>query len=57
MIIVGAEDLGTPVAASEAMRDRIPNSQLVVLESAAHLSNIEQAEAFSTALLDFLNAQ
>ena len=57
IIIVGEEDTGTPVSASEAMKERIPNSQLVVLEQAAHLSNIEQTEAFNTALVGFLNSQ
>ena len=55
IIIVGEEDTGTPVSASKAMKERIPNSQLVVLEQAAHLSNIEQAEAFNDALISFLN--
>ncbi len=57
MIIVGAQDMGTPVAASEAMREQIANSQLVVLDDAAHLANIEQADGFNAALLGFLNAQ
>ena len=57
MIIVGAEDMGTPVAASEAMHARIPNSQLEILPQAAHLANVEQPELFSRALLGFLNAQ
>jgi 3-oxoadipate enol-lactonase len=54
LIIVGEEDSGTPVAASEAIHERIPNSSLVVLPSAAHLSNVEQPEAFRRALIDFL---
>jgi 3-oxoadipate enol-lactonase len=54
LIIVGKEDLGTPVAASEAMHDRIPDSRLVVLPSAAHFSNVEQAQAFNNALMGFL---
>jgi 3-oxoadipate enol-lactonase len=54
LIIVGEEDPGTPVAASEAMHERIPDSRLVVLASAAHLSNVEQAEAFNSALMGFL---
>ncbi|MBI4775230.1 MAG: 3-oxoadipate enol-lactonase [Deltaproteobacteria bacterium] len=54
LIVVGADDPGTPVAASEAMHERIPDSILVVLPSAAHLSNIEQAGAFNTTLMDFL---
>ena len=57
MIIVGADDMGTPVSASEAMRAEIPGAQLMVLEDAAHLSNIEQADAFNAALMGFLNAQ
>jgi 3-oxoadipate enol-lactonase len=54
LIMVGEDDPGTPVAASEAMHERIPGSRLMVLHSAAHLSNIEQAEAFNGALMGFL---
>ncbi len=54
LIIVGEKDPGTPVAASEAMQRRILNSRLVVLPSAAHLSNVEQSQAFNKTLLDFL---
>jgi len=54
LIVVGEDDPGTPVAASAAMHERIQNSKMVVLPAAAHLSNIEQAEAFNTALLGFL---
>ncbi len=54
LIMVGEEDPGTPVAASEAMHTRISGSRLVILPSARHLSNIEQAGAFNTALMQFL---
>jgi 3-oxoadipate enol-lactonase len=54
LLIVGEDDPGTPVAASRVIRDRIPGSELVVLESAAHLSNLEQPEAFTRALTRFL---
>jgi len=54
LIMVGEEDPGTPVAAAEAMHQRIAGSQLVVLSSAAHLSNVEQAKAYNTALINFL---
>jgi 3-oxoadipate enol-lactonase len=57
LIMVGEEDPGTPVAASEAMHGRISGSKLVILPSARHLSNIEQAEAFNNALMDFLTQQ
>jgi len=54
LIIVGEEDPATPVAASEAIHERMPNSRLVVLPSAAHLSNVEQPDAFNRALIGFL---
>ncbi len=54
LIIVGAEDAGTPVAASRTIHERIRGSELVILPSASHLSNIEQLEAFNRALLGFL---
>ncbi len=54
LIIVGANDMGTPVALSERMREQIRGSELVVLEAAAHLSNVEQAERFNEAVTGFL---
>ncbi len=54
LIIVGEEDPGMPVSAAEAMHARIRNSKLVVIPSARHLSNVEQPEAFSSALVKFL---
>ncbi len=57
LIIVGEEDPGTPVEASEAMHARIKGSRLVVLPNAAHLSNIEQAAEFNKVLIDFLTTQ
>jgi 3-oxoadipate enol-lactonase len=54
LILVGEDDPGTPVSASKAMHGRIAGSTLAVLPSARHLSNVEQPEAFNTALLKFL---
>ncbi len=54
LIMVGADDPGTPVEASEAMQARIKGSNLVVIPEAAHLSNIEQSEIFSTNLMAHL---
>jgi 3-oxoadipate enol-lactonase len=54
LIIVGEDDPGTPVAASQVIHEKIKGSELVILKSAAHLSNIEQAEAFNKAVLNFL---
>lgn len=57
LIMVGEMDPGTPVAASEAMHERISGSQFIVIPSAAHLSNVEQAGVFNRALVGFLQEQ
>ena len=54
LIVVGEEDPGTPVSAARAMQERMVDSKLVILRGARHLSNVEQAEAFSRAVLEFL---
>ncbi|MCX8118788.1 MAG: 3-oxoadipate enol-lactonase [Desulfobacterota bacterium] len=54
LILVGQDDPATPVAASQAIHERIRGSKLVVLPSCRHLSNVEQAEAFNHHLLEFL---
>lgn len=54
LLMVGAEDTATPVSASEEMNTRLPNSELIILEKASHISNVEQAKAFNTALGQFL---
>ncbi len=54
LIVVGEDDPGTPVAASQAIQSRIPHSRLIILKSARHFSNVEQPEAFNAALLKFL---
>jgi 3-oxoadipate enol-lactonase len=53
-IIVGEQDVGTPVAMSRAIHGAIPGSKLVIIPSASHLSNLEQPEIFNKALLGFL---
>ncbi len=54
LIVVGEEDQGTPVSASQAIHERIAGSRLEVIPSASHLCNIEQAAEFNRLLLDFL---
>ncbi|MGB9627725.1 MAG: 3-oxoadipate enol-lactonase [Thermodesulfobacteriota bacterium] len=56
LIMVGEEDPGTPISASEAMHQRIPNSKLTIIPSARHLSNVEQPEVFNTNLMKFLKS-
>jgi 3-oxoadipate enol-lactonase len=54
LIIVGEEDILTPPALSETMHRAISGSELVTIPRAGHLSNLEQPEAFNSALARFL---
>jgi 3-oxoadipate enol-lactonase len=54
LVVAGAEDIGAPVAMSEAMAARIPAAEIVVIERASHLSVVEQPEAFAQAVGRFL---
>ncbi len=49
-----AQDMGTPPAMSELIHQHRPASSYVVLKNAAHISNIEQAQAFTDAVMKFL---
>ena len=53
-VMVGAHDTGTPVAMARVIYHALPATELVIVPSAAHLLNIEQAQAFNGALLSFL---
>jgi 3-oxoadipate enol-lactonase len=55
--IVGEDDPGTPVAAHKVIQEKIAGAKLEILKSAAHLSNMEQPEAFNRALTSFLFSQ
>ncbi|PTM42426.1 3-oxoadipate enol-lactonase [Bosea sp. 124] len=53
LVIIGTVDPATPPAAGHLIAEAIPGSRTVELD-AAHLSNLEQPEAFTGAVLDFL---
>ena len=53
LVIAGTHDLATSAADGRAVADAIPGAEYVELP-AAHLSNIERAEAFTEVLLKFL---
>ena len=55
-VIVGAQDPATPVAAAEVLAQGIPSADLVVVDGAAHLANLEQPTPFTEAILEFLGA-
>src|SRR5262249_38885065 len=54
VVIVGEDDPGTPVAASRVIAENVKGARLEIIPSAAHLSNMEQPEAFNKALGGFL---
>ncbi len=53
LVIAGRDDLATPVAAAEFIRDRIAGADMTILD-AAHISNVEQPQAFNEAVIGFL---
>ena len=54
LVVVGELDPATPVAMAREIHDNAPGSALVILPSAAHLSNIEKRDGFNRALEEFL---
>jgi 3-oxoadipate enol-lactonase len=54
LVVVGEQDPGTPVSMAREIHENLPGSELAILPSAAHLSNLEQPEAFNKALGSFL---
>jgi pimeloyl-ACP methyl ester carboxylesterase len=54
LVLVGAEDVLTPPAESEAIAAAIPGARLVVVPRAGHLANLEQPAAVTAALAAFL---
>lgn len=57
LILCGAEDALTPMKESEAMHRAIADSQLAVIPSAGHVSNLEHPAAFNALLAGFLTAR
>ena len=52
LVIAAAEDRAAPLEYSELIAERVPSSRLVVLERAAHLANVERADAFSELVVE-----
>jgi 3-oxoadipate enol-lactonase len=55
LIVVGDQDAITPPPLSEQMHRDIPGSELVVVNGAGHMSNMEQPASFNAALGRFLD--
>jgi len=55
LVIVGTKDPATPPAAGEEIKSRIKGAKLAPLD-AAHISNVEQPQAYIDAVVGFLKA-
>ena len=54
LVIAGNEDRVYPPTLAREVARRIPGAELVMVEGAGHLVNLEQPERFSRIVLDFL---
>ena len=54
LVICGEQDGGTPPAMAREIHDNAPGSKLVLIPQAAHISNMEQPQAFTRAMEQFL---
>lgn len=54
LVIVGSEDVLTPVKEAEILHDAIRGSRLEVIDQAGHVSNMERPAAFNHVLSEFL---
>lgn len=54
LVVVGSQDILTPLGDSEEIAERIPGAQLHVIHGAAHAVMAEAPRAFNNAVLDFL---
>jgi 3-oxoadipate enol-lactonase len=54
LVVVGEEDRLTPPALSQAMADLIPDSRIIVIPGAGHLTPMERPGAVTAAMTEFL---
>jgi len=55
LVVAGSTDEATPLEGMRFVHERIKGSKMLTLD-AAHLSNVEQADAFTSALMGFLGS-
>jgi 3-oxoadipate enol-lactonase len=56
LIVHGKDDQLIPVGEAELMHQNISNSNLVLVENAGHLLNLEQPERFNQAVRNFISS-
>jgi pimeloyl-ACP methyl ester carboxylesterase len=54
LVVVGSEDVITPLRDAERMQEMIPDAELLVLEGCGHLSLLEKPAEFNAAFERFL---
>ncbi len=54
LVLVGEEDTLTPPDDARAIAAAIPDAEFLIVPEAGHMANLENPEAFNTALLGFL---
>ena len=57
LVVVGADDAATPLPHAERIAAGIPGARLEVVPDAAHLVNIEQAEAVNALIVEHLGGR
>lgn len=55
-VVVGSEDVFTPVADARFLHSRIAGARLTVVDGAGHMPNLERPDAFNAAVADLLAA-
>jgi len=56
LVIAGRHDMATPISAGELIRSQIPGASMTIID-AAHISNVEQPQAFADTVVGFLRRQ
>lgn len=56
LYVTGEQDTASPPALMRAMQQRTPGARFATIGSAAHLPNVEQAEAFNRLVIEFLKS-
>jgi 3-oxoadipate enol-lactonase len=55
LVVVGSQDILTPMGDSEELAERIPGAELAIIPGAAHGVMVEQAGTFNRIVGDFLD--
>lgn len=56
LIMTGDEDQATPISTAKEISQRIPGSNMVVLESCGHVPSLEQPEKFNYEVMKFIQS-